>query len=144
MAPRNPNCDVVIVGGGMAGAVLALRLASHAVRVLIVERERNFKDRVRGENLVSSGVAEARRLGIYETLLKQANVHEVPVGACRLEAHLFPSAIWWQPRPSKHPVSASINPRLLKSGCRTIKLATLMAMGPYERPKGIWVPSFAY
>jgi ribosomal protein S18 acetylase RimI-like enzyme len=34
---------------------------------------------------------------------------------------------------------------LLKSGCRTIKLATLMAMGPYERPKGgVWMPSFAY
>ena len=33
---------------------------------------------------------------------------------------------------------------LLKAGCRTIKLATLMAMGPYERPKGTWMPSFAY
>jgi ribosomal protein S18 acetylase RimI-like enzyme len=34
---------------------------------------------------------------------------------------------------------------LLKSGCRTIKLATLMAMGPYERPKGsVWMPSFTY
>ncbi len=33
---------------------------------------------------------------------------------------------------------------LLKAGCRTIKLATLMAMGPYERPSGVWMPSFAY
>lgn len=33
---------------------------------------------------------------------------------------------------------------LLKAGCRTIKLATLMAMGQYERPKGVWIPSFAY
>lgn len=33
---------------------------------------------------------------------------------------------------------------LLQAGCRTIKLATLMAMGPYERPKGVWMPSIAY
>jgi 2-polyprenyl-6-methoxyphenol hydroxylase-like FAD-dependent oxidoreductase len=77
MAAKNQNCDVVIVGGGMAGAVLARRLAQY-VGVLVVEREQIFKDRVRGENLVSWGVAEARRLGIYETLLKDANAHEVP------------------------------------------------------------------
>ncbi len=33
---------------------------------------------------------------------------------------------------------------LLKAGCRTIKIATLMAMGPYNRPEGVWMPSFAY
>jgi len=33
---------------------------------------------------------------------------------------------------------------LLKAGCRTIKLMTLMALGPYERPQGVWMPSVAY
>jgi 2-polyprenyl-6-methoxyphenol hydroxylase-like FAD-dependent oxidoreductase len=52
-------------------------MAKHGVRVLIVERERQFKDRVRGEFVTSWGVAEARALGIYE-LLTERVAHQVP------------------------------------------------------------------
>lgn len=60
--------DVVVVGGGVAGAVLAGQLAREGIRVLILERERNFRDRVRGEALLPWGVNEARDLGIYDLL----------------------------------------------------------------------------
>ena len=63
------NCDVVIVGGGLGGAALGRALAIHGIRVLIVEREIAFKDRVRGEGMLPWGVVEARALGIDGLLL---------------------------------------------------------------------------
>jgi hypothetical protein len=32
----------------------------------------------------------------------------------------------------------------LVSGCRTIKVMNLMTMGPYEPPRGVWLPSVLY
>lgn len=56
--------DLIVVGGGVTGSALASRLASAGARVLIVERETSFRDRVRGEALQPWGVAEVRKLGI--------------------------------------------------------------------------------
>ena len=69
--------DIVTVGGGIGGASLARIMAENGARVLVLEREKAFKDRVRGEALLPWGVGEARRLGIYE-LLKQNCAHEQP------------------------------------------------------------------
>lgn len=60
--------DVITAGGGLAGAALARSLAERGCRVLILERETRFKDRVRGEQLHPWGVTEARGLGIYQRL----------------------------------------------------------------------------
>jgi 2-polyprenyl-6-methoxyphenol hydroxylase-like FAD-dependent oxidoreductase len=61
-----PRHDVIVVGGGFAGASLALALARGGVRVLVLEREREFRDRVRGELVYPWGVADGRRLGLLE------------------------------------------------------------------------------
>jgi 2-polyprenyl-6-methoxyphenol hydroxylase-like FAD-dependent oxidoreductase len=61
--------DVIVVGGGIAGSALATVLASRGIEVLILERERVFKDRVRGEGIHPWGVAEARALGLLPTML---------------------------------------------------------------------------
>jgi predicted N-acetyltransferase YhbS len=34
--------------------------------------------------------------------------------------------------------------RVLKMGCRTIKVWTLMTLGPYEPPRPVWMPSVLY
>jgi len=62
--------DLAIIGGGIAGASLAIAMAPHA-RVLLVEREAEYRDRVRGEALLSWGAAEARGLDVY-TRLREA------------------------------------------------------------------------
>ncbi|MFO7167476.1 MAG: FAD-dependent monooxygenase, partial [Chloroflexota bacterium] len=66
--------DLITVGGGLAGAALATALASAGARVLVLERERAFRDRVRGEVLFPWGVAEVRALGLYGTL-RAAGAH---------------------------------------------------------------------
>lgn len=60
--------DLIVVGGGVTGSSLASRMASAGARVLIVERETGFRDRVRGEALQPWGVAELRKLGIAHIL----------------------------------------------------------------------------
>lgn len=60
--------DVVTVGGGLAGAALATVLAARGKRVLVVERERRFRDRVRGEALAPWGIGRARDLGLFDLL----------------------------------------------------------------------------
>src|SRR5690349_16974181 len=60
--------DLIVVGGGLAGAALAQAVASAGARVLVLERERRFRDRVRGEGMHPWGVAEARALGLDVSL----------------------------------------------------------------------------
>lgn len=60
------NYDLAIVGGGLAGSALAKQMAGHGTRVLLLERETEFKDRVRGEWLAPWGTREARLLGLLE------------------------------------------------------------------------------
>ncbi len=60
--------DIVTVGGGLGGSSLAKVMAEKGARVLVLEREREFKDRVRGEAMLPWGVAEAQELGIYDLL----------------------------------------------------------------------------
>jgi 2-polyprenyl-6-methoxyphenol hydroxylase-like FAD-dependent oxidoreductase len=66
--------DIVTVGGGLGGSAFAKAMAERGKRVLIVEREKKFKDRVRGEFLSPWGVAEAHSLGIYELIRDSCGV----------------------------------------------------------------------
>src|SRR5262245_36461369 len=61
--------DLIVAGGGVAGAALGTVMARKGARVLVVEREPAFRDRVRGEGMHPWGVAEAARLGLLELLL---------------------------------------------------------------------------
>jgi len=68
--------DIITVGGGIGGAALAKAMAEHDYRVLVIEREDQFKDRVRGEWMSPWGYAEARALGLHDTMLANGG-HEV-------------------------------------------------------------------
>ena len=62
--------DAIVVGGGLGGSTIAAELARSGYKALVLERETQFKDRVRGENMLPWGVAVARRLGIVQTLVE--------------------------------------------------------------------------
>ena len=76
--------DLLTIGGGFGGAALALVMAKAGARVLVLEREQKFRDRVRGEFLPPWGVAEAQQLAISD-LLRQCghNVASVEMGLGR-------------------------------------------------------------
>lgn len=67
--------DVVIVGGGVGGSALGAALAEAGLAVGILERTTEFEDRVRGEWMAPWGVAEAKRLGLYEALVASGGHH---------------------------------------------------------------------
>jgi 2-polyprenyl-6-methoxyphenol hydroxylase-like FAD-dependent oxidoreductase len=52
-------------------------MAAHGARVLVLEREKQFKDRVRGEFMAPWGVAEARELGV-DQLLRDSCAQDQP------------------------------------------------------------------
>ena len=60
--------DLIVVGGGLGGAALAKIMANAGATVMVLEQEGKFKDRVRGEFMPPWGVAEARRLGLEDSL----------------------------------------------------------------------------
>ena len=72
-----PSYDIITVGGGIAASSLAIAMAGRGAKVLVLEREKQFKDRVRGEAVVPWGVAEANELGICG-LLRENCGHDVP------------------------------------------------------------------
>ena len=86
--PRSPDMtnkqvmtaavDVVVIGGGIAGASLALALAREGLGVTVLEATVEFPDRVRGESMQAWGVREARRLGV-EDVLMTAGAHIAPI-----------------------------------------------------------------
>jgi 2-polyprenyl-6-methoxyphenol hydroxylase-like FAD-dependent oxidoreductase len=69
--------DLIIVGGGLAGSSLAIALAPLGARILIIEHQDSFRDRIRGEVLMPWGSLEAKRLGVYDLLLESCAI-EIP------------------------------------------------------------------
>ena len=69
--------DVAIAGSGLGGAALAKNMAERGANVLVIERERQFKDRVRGEMMFPWGHAEVQALGVAGCLA-EAGGH--PIG----------------------------------------------------------------
>lgn len=61
--------DVVVVGAGIGGSALAGALAKAGLSVLVLERQVEYTDHVRGEYLQPWGVAEAQRLGVLDALV---------------------------------------------------------------------------
>ena len=61
---RKRACDLVIVGGGIAGSSLAIVMARLGFDVVVLEKEKQFRDRVRGEVVYPWGAAEVSRLGL--------------------------------------------------------------------------------
>jgi 2-polyprenyl-6-methoxyphenol hydroxylase-like FAD-dependent oxidoreductase len=133
--------DVVIIGGGLAGAALAKSLAERGARVQVLERETAFKDRVRGEQMQPWGVAEARALGVYE-LLRETCGHEQPRVDMYLGAELFVHRDLTKTTPQAAPHFNFHHPRMQETllaaaaaaGADVRRGATVKRVSPGARP----------
>jgi len=67
--------DVVVAGAGIGGSAIATVLARGGLSVLVLEKETEYRDRVRGEWMAPWGVAEAKRLRLYDTLRAAGGHH---------------------------------------------------------------------
>ncbi len=72
---RLNSYDLLIVGGGIGGSALATVMARAGTSVLLLEASEVYEDKVRGEWMAPWGVAEAKRLGLYDTLMAAGGHH---------------------------------------------------------------------
>lgn len=101
MSGSNP--DVVIVGGGFAGASLGLVLARAGVSVTLVEREAAFRDRVRGDSLFPWGAAIAQELGLHD-LLAEGGSRPLPLWQIYEDREPSEAYVWGTDIPTPHVV----------------------------------------
>ena len=71
-----PDFDIIVVGGGLAGSSFAAAMARAGAKVLILEQESRFRDRIRGEFLCPWGTAEVKELGLLEAF-HRAGAHDI-------------------------------------------------------------------
>jgi menaquinone-9 beta-reductase len=71
----NPPAELVVIGGGLAGSMLAIRLAAAGREVVLLEKEREAHDKVCGEFLSREAVA----------YLAQAGIDPRELGACAIQ-----------------------------------------------------------
>src|SRR6266487_59458 len=64
------NVDCCIVGGGPAGAMLALLLARKGIRVTLLEKQMDFDREFRGDTVHPSTMALLEQLGLVEKVLQ--------------------------------------------------------------------------
>lgn len=94
------RADIVVVGGGIAGAALATSLAREDLDVLVLERDRHYRDVNKGECILPWGWAEVDRLSLggvlgghaglvnpaWTSIRPDGSATAVPVGALRSDA----------------------------------------------------------
>ncbi len=61
--------DVIVVGGGIAGASMAVALGERGFSVLLLDKARFPRDKPCGEGLMPEGVAILERSGVVESIL---------------------------------------------------------------------------
>ncbi len=92
MADATDNVyDLIIVGGGPAGATAALYAGRHGLKTLLLEKERFPRDKVCGDALSGKAVTVLRELGLLEKVrgLPGASIRSVTFGSPdHTEAHI--------------------------------------------------------
>lgn len=132
--------DVVCIGGGLAGSAIAFKLAEAGASVLVLEKTRQFRDRVRGEWLAPWGVREVRMLGLEEAF-GEAGAHRLPVLAGRsLKPRLVSVTESDTPLTYSHPVLQSVLlDRAERAGATVIRGARVTAV----RARGLATVEYA-
>ena len=82
--------EVVVVGGGPAGATAALHLARAGRRVALLERHAYPRPKACGDLLIPDAIAALRRSGLYETVATEARPADDAVvsSPSRIEWHV--------------------------------------------------------
>jgi len=73
--------ELVVIGGGPAGAAIASLAAARGAKTLLIEKDRFPRDKVCGEFLSAEGCAVLARLGLLPALIEKG---AMPMDACLL------------------------------------------------------------
>jgi 2-polyprenyl-6-methoxyphenol hydroxylase-like FAD-dependent oxidoreductase len=135
--------DLLVIGGGLAGASLAVAMSREGADVILVERERSYRDRVRGEVIAAWGTVEARRLGLLATLLDGCAT-EVPTLSYYLDGEPAPPIDLRSAAPHFEPSVAFLHAEMQEAlireaeatGATVLRPAKLVSMTRGDPPTG--------
>jgi 2-polyprenyl-6-methoxyphenol hydroxylase-like FAD-dependent oxidoreductase len=144
MSDIQSRYDIVVAGGGMAGAIFAGVAARLGFDVLVVEREDRFRDRVRGETMHPWGVHEAMLLGLGE-LLSHAGAVEIPGMRIHRSGGVVDSFLWTERSVGGRPMLGFSHPRLQETawqwaaeqGATGIRPAKVIDVRPGSAPEAV-------
>ena len=83
MTAPSPILDNLVIGGGLAGSMVAIRLAAAAAGLSLLEKERHAHHKVCGEFLSPEAVAYLHQLGVDPLTLGAATIRSVRLSAER-------------------------------------------------------------
>jgi menaquinone-9 beta-reductase len=140
--------ELVVVGGGVGGGALATALARAGLSTLLLEKSTQHIDHVRGEWLSPWGVAEAMRLGLYESLIGAGahhlgehigfgdDVDEATARAQALKFAAFEGAGFKPPLCMRHPDMCNLlNTTAVKSGATVLRGVSDVVVKPGNPPE---------
>lgn len=125
----NDIVDAAIIGGGIAGSTLAIVLRRQGMDVALVERERSFRDRIRGEAVHPWGVREINELGI-RPLLEEAGALELPYWTTYRDRVANEPYAWTTDVPDSPPELSVGHPALQEVLIRTAKAEGVRVFRP--------------
>lgn len=142
MSESHRSYDLLIIGGGLAGAALGRSMALAGAHVLIIEKETEFRDRIRGEVLLPWGSVEAKELGIYDVLL-QSCAREAPRELFFVEGEPTSPRDFLTSTPNQTCVLSFYHPEMqevllgdaAKSGAEVWRGGAVRAVYPGKRPE---------
>lgn len=137
--------DIITVGGGIGGSSVAKAMAERGYKVLVLERDKSFKDRVRGEWTAPWGADETRKLGLYDELVA-AGAYPAPkmaafAGPMALEVRNLPEdcAIKMPALAMYHPaMQEAIITSAAKAGADVRRGAKVSKVTPGKEPTVEW------
>jgi len=125
----NPhNVDHLVIGGGPAGAMVALRLASAGRSVLLIEKESGLHHKVCGEFLSREAIEYLHQIG-----MNPLDLGAVPIQNLRISAGgktITASLPFHALSLSRRVLDAALLTRVEESGCRILRGTAVESLTP--------------
>ncbi|UTR04628.1 FAD-dependent monooxygenase [Alkalihalobacillus sp. LMS6] len=130
--------DVLIIGGGVAGLTLALKLVQHGIDVIVVEKSPHLGHVYKGELIQPKTIQLLKRLGIYEIFSEKWNPFST-INTTELNESLSPmfrSSMSYEQLPSPYNYAAMLPhseiKKLLLNEAKSYAAFTLLQPARFE------------
>lgn len=133
--------DVLVIGGGLAGASLATHLAEAGADVRLVEREVGPRDKVCGDFLSHEAVHYLDQLGVHPRTLGAESIGRMRLShGARVAEAVLPFAA---ASVSRRVLDEAVLKRAIRAGAEVVRGQRVIGLRPSPEPRGGWIASLS-